>query len=107
MENYNEQYKMTHKLFRFIAEEDTAATKEKPVLTDAPTWIIDPIDGTTNFVHGLPIIGISVGLAINKEVVVGVVYNPVINQQFSAVKGGGAFLNGKSIHTSNVTGKLD
>lgn len=88
----------------FIGEESSAESKTKPVLTDAPTWIIDPIDGTTNFVHGLPIIGISVALAIKKEVVVGVVHNPVINQLYSAVKGKGAFLNGIPIHSSKTEG---
>lgn len=86
--------------FRFIGEESSAASNATPVLTDAPTWIIDPIDGTTNFVHGIPIIGISIGLAVNKKVVIGFVYNPVTNEFFSAAKGKGAFLNGKRIHSS-------
>ncbi|EDW34730.1 GL12744 [Drosophila persimilis] len=65
---------------RIIGEEESAASQRQAELTDAPTWIIDPIDGTTNFIHRIPHCCISVGLAINKELVVGVIYNPPINQ---------------------------
>jgi len=84
----------THK---FLGEEG-----EKHALTDEPTWVIDPIDGTTNFVHGYPFICICIGLSINKQVQVGVVHNPVLNEKFAAYKGGGAFLNGKRIHVSET-----
>ncbi|KAF9379355.1 hypothetical protein CPB97_009021, partial [Podila verticillata] len=63
----------------FIGEE-TVAAGEECGLTNAPTWIVDPIDGTTNFVHGFPFVAISIGLTINQEPVVGVVYNPMMNQ---------------------------
>ncbi|EDW70036.1 uncharacterized protein [Drosophila virilis] len=86
-----------------IGEEESAATERQAVLTDAPTWIIDPIDGTTNFVHRIPHCCISVGLTINKELVVGIIYNPPANELFSAWKGHGAYLNGQRIHTSKVT----
>ncbi|KAF9413300.1 hypothetical protein BGZ94_000776 [Podila epigama] len=76
----------------FIGEE-TVAAGDEGVLTNAPTWIVDPIDGTTNFVHGFPYVAISIGLAINKEPVVGVIYNPMMNQLFTAAKGQGAFLS--------------
>ncbi|KAF9999142.1 hypothetical protein BGZ80_004433 [Entomortierella chlamydospora] len=76
----------------FIGEE-TVAAGEECGLTDAPTWIVDPIDGTTNFVHGFPFVTISVGLAINQEPVVGVIYNPILNQLFTAAKGQGAYLS--------------
>ncbi|XP_063239707.1 uncharacterized protein LOC134540741 isoform X2 [Bacillus rossius redtenbacheri] len=88
---------------KFIGEETSAADKRKPELTAAPTWIIDPIDGTTNFVHGFPVTGICVGLAVGKEVVAGIVYNPVLEHMFTAVKGRGAFLNDKPIHISRAT----
>lgn len=78
--------------------------KEEPELTDAPTWFIDPIDGTTNFIHTFPQACISVGLTVCKEPVLGIIYNPVTSELYSAMKGKGAFLNGKPIHTSNVTG---
>ncbi|XP_030573083.1 inositol monophosphatase 2-like [Drosophila novamexicana] len=86
-----------------IGEEESAASERQAVLTDAPTWIIDPIDGTTNFVHRIPHCCISVGLTINKELVVGIIYNPPANELFSAWKGHGAYLNGQRIHTSKVT----
>ena len=63
-------------------------------------WIIDPIDGTTNFARGLYECAISVGLLQNGDSVLGVVYAPRLNLLFSATKGGGAFCNGNKIHTS-------
>lgn len=83
---------------KFIGEETASKTK----LTDEPTWIIDPIDGTTNFVHGIPYCCISIGLAISREVVIGIVSCPPLNQIFTAIKGRGAFLNGKPIHVSKA-----
>lgn len=85
---------------KVIGEEESAANKRLSELTDAPTWIIDPIDGTTNFINRIPHCCISVGLAINKELVVGVVYNPIANEMYSAFKGHGAYLNGKPIQVS-------
>ncbi|KAG0243319.1 inositol monophosphatase [Mortierella sp. GBAus27b] len=76
----------------FIGEE-TVAAGEECGLTNAPTWIVDPIDGTTNFVHGFPFVAVSIGLAIDQEPVVGVIYNPILNQLFTAVKGRGAYLS--------------
>lgn len=90
---------------RFIGEEDSSAKKNIPVLTDHPTWIIDPIDGTANFVRKLPITCISVGLVINKEQVLGIVYNPFLNELYTAIKGKGAYLNGKRIQCSNTEGQ--
>lgn len=83
---------------KFIGEE----TASKAKLTDEPTWIIDPIDGTTNFVHGIPYCCIAIGLAINREVVIGIVCSPPLNQTFTAIRGRGAFLNGKPIHVSDA-----
>jgi myo-inositol-1(or 4)-monophosphatase len=64
-------------------------------------WIIDPIDGTVNFAHHIPICCISVGLEVEKEMVLGAVYNPFLNEFFLAEKGNGATLNDKSIHVSS------
>ena len=61
------------------------------VITDKPTFIIDPIDGTSNFVHRFPEVGVSIGLVVNKEPVVGVVYNPFYEELWAAAKGQGAF----------------
>ncbi|OQR75972.1 inositol monophosphatase 1-like, partial [Tropilaelaps mercedesae] len=76
----------------FIGEESTADCG-KHHFTNAPTWIIDPVDGTTNFVHTFPMVAISVALAINKEVIIGIVYNPIIDLLYTARKGKGAFVN--------------
>ncbi|KAL3568799.1 hypothetical protein D5086_028689, partial [Populus alba] len=70
-------------------------------LTDEPTWIVDPLDGTTNFVHGFPFVCISIGLTIGKVPTVGVVYNPIMEELFTGVHGKGAFLNGKPIKVSS------
>ncbi|KAG7198887.1 hypothetical protein KM043_015710 [Ampulex compressa] len=85
---------------RIIAEE--SAGNNLPELTNHPTWIIDPIDGTMNFIHGFPHTCVVIGLAIKKEMVIGIVYNPILEQLFTARKGRGAFLNGKQIKVSNV-----
>jgi myo-inositol-1(or 4)-monophosphatase len=69
------------------------------------TWIVDPLDGTTNFAHGFPLFGVSIALEVNKEIVLGIVYNSFMGEFFEAQKGQGAFLNGNPIHVSNA-GKL-
>ena len=61
-------------------------------------WVIDPLDGTTNFVHNLPIFAVSMGLQYKEETILGVVYNPAANKCFWAEKNGGAYLNDKPIH---------
>ncbi|NDV27942.1 inositol monophosphatase family protein [Desulfovibrio sp. JC010] len=80
----------------FIAEETSGDAK----LVDR-TWIIDPLDGTTNFAHGLPMVATSVALWENGQVVLGIVNLPILNEVFTAVRGGGAFMNGEPIHVSD------
>ena len=63
-------------------------------------WIIDPLDGTTNYAHGFPWFGVSIALEIDGVVQAGVVYHPMMNELFTATKGKGAFLNGGRIHVS-------
>ncbi|CAH1379461.1 hypothetical protein MTP99_003289 [Tenebrio molitor] len=87
----------THK---FIGEEESSAKSQISELTDDPTWIIDPIDGTANFVRGFPVTCISIGLTINKEQVLGIVYNPYMDEMYTAIKGQGAYMNGKRIYTN-------
>ncbi len=71
---------------------------------DAPTWWIDPLDGTYNFVHGVPRCTVSLGLiAPNGEVLAGVVYDPMFEECFRAVRGGGATRNGQPIHVSGAS----
>ncbi len=64
------------------------------------TWIIDPLDGTTNFVHRFPFFAVSIGLEVENTMVLGVVYNPVLNELFEAAEGTGAFLNQRPIQVS-------
>lgn len=69
------------------------------------TWIIDPLDGTTNFVHHFPLFTVSIGLAHFNDIIAGVIYDPVRDEMFSAYKGRGAFLNGEKIRVT-TTGKM-
>ncbi len=66
-------------------------------------WVIDPLDGTTNFSQGLPIFSVSIGVEICGRPVVGVVYDAYLNELFHAVEGGGAFLNGEPVHCAEKT----
>ena len=63
-------------------------------------WIIDPLDGTTNFAHQLPFFSVSIAFAVNNEIKIGIVLNPVTGELFTAVRGQGSTLNGKSIRVS-------
>lgn len=85
---------------RTIGEETTSSSGVGNEWTDQVTWIIDPIDGTMNFVHTFPLSCVSIGVTHKKEIVLGVVYNPWLDQLFTARVGNGAYLNGKPIHTS-------
>lgn len=67
--------------------------KPGDTISASPTFIVDPIDGTTNFVHRYPYVAISMGLAINRIPTVGVVYNPFTKELYTAIKGQGAYLN--------------
>ncbi|WVF68015.1 hypothetical protein IAT40_002777 [Kwoniella sp. CBS 6097] len=97
--------KETYPDHQFIGEETFKGQK----ITDEPTWIgeldfgpaddgtsdANPIDGTTNFIHGFPMVATSIGLAVKGVPVVGVVYNPFLDQLYSAAQGRGAYLNQK------------
>ena len=63
-------------------------------------WIIDPIDGTTNFLHGIPHFAISIALKSNNEIIAGVIYDPIKDEMFYAEKNNGAFINNKRIRVS-------
>ncbi|MFT6881309.1 MAG: myo-inositol-1(or 4)-monophosphatase [Marinoscillum sp.] len=82
----------------FITEENTIAQNQKEY-----TWIIDPLDGTTNFIHGLPTYSVSIGLTQSSEIVLGVVYEVNLDECFYAHRGGGAFLNGQKISVSDAS----
>ena len=82
----------------FTTEEDTINTRGEVF-----DWIIDPLDGTTNFIHGIPTYSISIALYENGQPVIGVVYEINRGEMFSAYKDGGAFLNNKKISVSRRT----
>ena len=81
----------------FVAEEGTGAPAASGL-----NWVIDPLDGTTNFVHGMPVWCTSIGLCQGNEAIAGVIYDPNSNECFTAWKGGGAFLNGQPIRISAI-----
>ncbi|XP_034022619.1 inositol monophosphatase 1-like [Thalassophryne amazonica] len=83
----------------FIGEESVAAGASS-VLTDSPTWIVHPVDGTTNFVHRFPFVSVSIGFTVNKEIEFGIVYSCVEDKMYTARKGKGAFCNGVPIKVS-------
>ncbi|XP_019383393.1 PREDICTED: inositol monophosphatase 1 isoform X1 [Gavialis gangeticus] len=83
----------------FIGEESVAAG-EGSTLTDNPTWIIDPIDGTTNFVHRFPFVAVSIGFSVNKKMEFGIVYSCVEDKMYTGRKGKGAFCNGQKLQVS-------
>jgi len=83
----------THSILSEESGSDTVADSEW-------LWVIDPLDGTTNFNQGLPVYSISIALQHNGETVAGVVYAPYLGEMFHAAKGEGAFLNGKKLHCS-------
>ena len=66
------------------------------------TWIIDPLDGTTNFVHHFPLFTVSIALLHHQKLVAGLIYDPIRDEVFSTFAGGGAFLNGKSIKVTST-----
>jgi len=82
----------------FLAEESVSKDA-----AGAYRWIIDPLDGTTNFIHGYPVFSVSIALELKGEVIMGLVYDPLRDEIFTAEKGKGAFLNGKPIRVSSVT----
>lgn len=91
---------------KLIFPEGAFITEENPdfkSLTNEPYhWIIDPLDGTTNFLHGLPIFSISIGLMYYDKVVLGVVHEVNRNETFYAWEGGGAYCNGERIYASTA-----
>ena len=68
---------------------------------DSFKWIIDPIDGTANFLHGIPHFAISVGLEHNKEIICGIIYDPIKDEMFTAEKGNGSYLNNHRMRVSS------
>ncbi len=103
--------KQLHKHFPdydFFAEELSDVQKEKFFAARHPGfWCLDPLDGTTNFANGVPFFAISLALIINAETRLGIVYDPLLDECFTAIKGEGARLNGKPLLISNPAGNLE
>jgi myo-inositol-1(or 4)-monophosphatase len=86
----------------FVTEEETVDQVRKEM-----TWIIDPLDGTTNFLHSIPHFSISIGLHDGDHVILGVVHDVMRNETYHAIKGQGAFCNQKPLKVSNETSFAD
>src|SRR5512135_401603 len=82
---------------RFLTEE---TLKEED--TGNYRWIIDPLDGTTNYIHSYPMFSVSIALEYESEIIMGVVFDPLKDELFHAVRGGGSFLNNRKITVSGV-----
>ena len=82
--------------YKILAEE-TRST----MVSENAFWAVDPLDGTTNFIRRIPLCGVSIALVSNSQPVVGVMFNPITNELFTAEKGKGAFLNGEKISCSD------
>ena len=92
-----EELNKSKKSYSFITEESgKILNKNKEVF-----WIIDPIDGTTNFMHGVPHFAISIALQIKGEIMIGLIFDPIKNEIFYAEKNNGSFVNNSRIRTSN------
>ena len=79
----------------YITEESEEIRGDKEII------VIDPIDGTTNFIHGIPFVGIVIGRVFEGEITDGIIFNPILNELYWATKGGGAWCNNKRLHVSN------
>jgi myo-inositol-1(or 4)-monophosphatase len=89
-----------------VAEEELAPAVNEGLDRDGPRrWFIDPLDGTTNYIHAYTVFGTSVALEVNGRMSVGVTYGPMLDEMFTAARGEGAFLNGEPIHVSDINAK--
>jgi myo-inositol-1(or 4)-monophosphatase len=87
----------------FLGEEESvgkAPHEVRPAAGAPPTWVVDPLDGTANYVHDVPAYCVSIGLVVKGTIEVGVILDPHQNELFAAVRGRGAFLNGRAIKVS-------
>ena len=89
--------------YGWIGEE----SEEKKGRDPTRRWIVDPLDGTSNFLHGIPHWAISIGLEFKKEIIAGVIYDPIKDEMFTAEKGQGAWLNDRRLRVSNRTNMIE
>ena len=92
-----EELQKAHPEYGIITEETGIINKSNT----EKRWVIDPIDGTMNFLNGIPQFAISIGYEEKGEIICGVIFNPIINEMFIAEKGNGAYLNNSRIRVSN------
>lgn len=102
-----EHLKTKYPSYTFIGEESASLDHVSPILTSNPTWIVDPIDGTTNFLHSFPFTCVSIGLCVDRRPVVGVVYAPKLDEIYLGARGCGAYLNGRRLRVSGVKAVKD
>lgn len=79
---------------KMLGEEMTVANQQMVIDSGDSYWCLDPVDGTNNFHHGVPLFAVSLALIKNKEVILGIIYDPLRHECFSAVKGGNLLING-------------
>jgi myo-inositol-1(or 4)-monophosphatase len=93
------------KLIQKAFPKDNIISEEQQNRFDGPAnrWIIDPLDGTTNYAHGYPFFCTSIAYEAKGSILLGVVYNPIFKELFAARKGRGAYLNGREIHVSAIS----
>ncbi|MBL8823327.1 MAG: inositol monophosphatase [Planctomycetia bacterium] len=89
-----------HPEIEFLGEETEHSEKELLLASNKPLWVVDPLDGTTNYVHGLPCYGVSIALVSGEQVLEGAIFDPIRQELFTARLGHGARLNGEAIHCS-------
>jgi len=102
MDHRSEDYILNHIRTHFAGDAIVTEESGSFVGNNDRQWFIDPLDGTVNYAHHLPIFSVSIAYAIANQVQMGVVYNPIMDECFSAERGKGAWLNGKPIHTAQV-----
>jgi len=100
--------------FSFVGEEMTSEQQQEVVNSGKPYWCIDPLDGTNNYAAGLPLFAVSIAIVAEGESVLGLIYDPVRDEMFTAIKGEGAWLNGKRLtlkkqthHTQRVLAEIE
>jgi myo-inositol-1(or 4)-monophosphatase len=100
----HEELKKARPDFGFLMEESGKADSKG---NEESRWIVDPLDGTTNFLHGIPHWNITIALEQKGEIIAGIIFDPVKNEMFRAEKGGGAFLRNQRLRVSNRTALAD
>ena len=96
------EHRIVEKLSKLLLDSGFIAEENPALKPGEYTWIIDPLDGTTNFIHGVPLYCISIGLMYQDETILGVVYEPNLKECFYTWKSGPAYLNREIIHVSQT-----